>query len=79
MSNYTKATDFMAKDNLPTGSAGKIVKGTEINDEFNSIATAIATKADLSGPTFTGVVTVSTLSASSLTGTLSGTISGGSY
>jgi hypothetical protein len=79
MSNYTKTTDFAAKDSLPSGNAAKIVKGSEINTEFNDIATAVATKADLSGPTFTGVVTVSTLSASSLTGTLSGTISGGTY
>jgi hypothetical protein len=54
MSNYTKATNFASKDSLPTGNAGKIVKGTEIDDEFNAIATAVATKADLASPTFTG-------------------------
>lgn len=54
MSNYTKSTDFAAKDSLPSGNAGKIVKGTEIDTEFNNIATAVATKADLSSPTFTG-------------------------
>lgn len=46
MSNYTKATDFAAKDALPTGNAAKIVKGTEIDDEFAAIQTAIATKLD---------------------------------
>ena len=54
MSNYTKSTDFAAKDALASGNAAKIVKGTEIDTEFNNIATAIATKADLASPTFTG-------------------------
>lgn len=54
MSNYTKSTDFAAKDALASGNAGKIVKGTEIDTEFNNIATAVATKADLASPTFTG-------------------------
>ena len=48
MSNYTKATDFAAKDALPTGNAAKVVKGTEIDDEFAAIQTAIATKLDTS-------------------------------
>lgn len=51
MSNYTKSTNFAAKDSLPSGNAGKVVKGTEINTEFDNIATAIATKADLNSPT----------------------------
>ena len=34
MSNYTKATNFATKDSLPTGNPSKIVKGTEINTEF---------------------------------------------
>lgn len=54
MSNYTKATNFAAKDALPTGNAGKIVKGTEIDTELNAIAAAIASKADSNSPTFTG-------------------------
>lgn len=48
MSNYTKATDFAAKDSLPTGNAAKVVKGTEIDDEFAAIQTAVATKLDTS-------------------------------
>ena len=60
MSDYTKATNFASKDSLASGNALKIVKGTEIDTEFNSIATAIATKADLSGPTFTGTPTLPT-------------------
>lgn len=54
MSNYVKATDFATKDSLTTGDPNKKVKGTEINAEFNAIATAIATKADLASPVLTG-------------------------
>jgi hypothetical protein len=60
MTDYTKATNFASKDSLSSGNSLKIVKGTEIDTEFNSIATAITTKADLSGPTFTGTPTLPT-------------------
>jgi len=62
MSNYTKTTDFAAKDSLPTGDAGKIIRGAEFGTEFDNIATAIATKADTAGPTLTGTTTFDTLS-----------------
>lgn len=55
MSNYTKATNFASKDALPTGNALKTVSGTEIDDEFTNIQTSVATKANLSSPTFTGI------------------------
>ena len=51
MSEYTKSTNFASKDTLPAGDPLKIVKGTEINTEFDNIATAVATKADLNSPT----------------------------
>jgi hypothetical protein len=54
MSNYTQSTNFATKDALPPGDPLKIVKGTEINTEFANIAIAVATKADLLSPTFTG-------------------------
>lgn len=77
MSNYTKTTDFAAKDSLPTSDPAKVVKGTEIDDEFNAISTAVATKANTASPTFTGTVTAPTVT---VTGTLTaGTIDGGSY
>ena len=60
MSNYTKSTNFATKDNLSSGNPLKIVKGTEIDTEFNNIATAVATKADLASPTFTGTPTLPT-------------------
>ena len=64
MSNYTKTTDFEAKDSLPSGDSGKIIKGTEFETEFDNIATAVATKADSAGPTFTGTLTAATLDIS---------------
>ena len=63
MSNYTKSTDFAAKDALLTGAALKTVSGTEINDEYNAIATAVGTKADLVSPTLTGVPLAPTATA----------------
>lgn len=62
MSNYVKSTNFTSKDSLPLGDPLKIVKGTEIDAEFNNIATAVATKADLASPTFTGVPAAPTAS-----------------
>jgi hypothetical protein len=67
MSNYTKATNFATKDTLPTGDPGKIVKGTEIDSEFNAIASAISSKADTASPTFTGTPAAPTAAAGSNT------------
>jgi len=60
MSNYTKSTNFATKDNLSPGNPLKIVKGAEIDTEFNNIATAVATKTDnasaaITGGTITGI------------------------
>ena len=60
MANYTKLTDFASKDALPTGNAAKIVKGTEIDDEFEALETAVATKSDIASPAFTGTPTAPT-------------------
>ena len=60
MTNYVKSTDFAAKDALVSGNPAKLIKGTEINDEFNNIQTAIATKADLASPAFSGNPTCAT-------------------
>jgi len=56
MSEYTKLTDFAVKDGLTAGvnNQAKRIKGTEINIEFQSIATAMVTKADKNNPTLTG-------------------------
>lgn len=63
MTDYTKSTNFASKDALLSGNPLKIVQGTEIDTEFNNIATAIATKADLSSPTLTGIPLAPTASA----------------
>jgi hypothetical protein len=77
MSNYTKTTNFTAKDSLPSGDSGKVIRGSEFDTEFNALATAVTSKADLASPTFTGTVTIPALN---FTGTLStGTIDGGTY
>lgn len=76
MSNYTKTTNFTAKDALSSGDPNKVVRGSEIDTEFTNIATAVNSKADTAGPTFTGTVTVANLTVS---GTFSGTIPGGTY
>ncbi len=54
MSNYTKSTNFATKDNLSPGNPLKIVKGAEIDTEFNNIQTAVATKTDNSAANITG-------------------------
>jgi len=59
MSNYTITTDFGAKDSLPSSNSAKVVRGSEFTTEFTNIQTAIATKADTAGDTFTGVVNFS--------------------
>ncbi len=46
MSNYTPITDFGAKDALSTGNPSKLILGTEVDAEFDAIATAVATKVD---------------------------------
>jgi hypothetical protein len=67
MSSYTKATNFATKDTLPTGDSNKIVKGTEIDNEFNSISGAISSKSDIASPTFTGTPAAPTASAGTST------------
>jgi hypothetical protein len=87
MSNYTKTTNFTAKDTLPTGNAAKVVRGSEFDTEFNNIQTAVNSKSNLASPTFSGTVEAGNITASgtvtaaaiSLTGAFTGTIDGGSY
>jgi hypothetical protein len=67
MSNYVKATNFYTKDALLTGNPSKIIKGAEIDDEYNAIATAISSKADTTSPTFTGTPLAPTAAANTNT------------
>lgn len=63
MTSYVKSTNFASKDSLASGNPLKIIKGTEIDTEFNNIATAVATKSDINSPTFTGTPAAPTASA----------------
>ena len=76
MANYTKTTDFAAKDTLPGGDTNKVVRGSEFETEFDAISTAIATKSDTAGPTFTGTVTIPTVDINA--GAIDGTTIGAS-
>tara|TARA_R110000822_G_scaffold142837_1_gene280970 strand:- start:95 stop:328 length:234 start_codon:yes stop_codon:yes gene_type:complete len=77
MSNYTKTTNFATKDSLASGNPAKIVKGSEINTEFDNLQTAVNSKANSASPTFTGTITAATVNVS---GTLTAdTITGGTY
>lgn len=76
MSNYTKTTNFTAKDSLPTGNTNKIIRGSEFDTEFNNLATAVSTKADLASPALTGTATAVNLTVS---GTFTATVDGGTY
>jgi phosphosulfolactate phosphohydrolase-like enzyme len=60
MSNYTKSTNFAVKDSLAAGAAAKRVRGTEIDDEFNSLAVAVNSKANTNNAVLTGVPTAPT-------------------
>ena len=76
MSNYVKSTNFAIKDSLVTGNPSKIIKGTEINTEFDNIASAITSKADANNEALTGTATAVNLTVS---GTFNATVDGGTY
>jgi len=64
---YTITTDFGAKDSLPTGDSGKIIKGAEFTTEFNAIKSAFALAAPVASPTFTGTATIPTAAITTFT------------
>ena len=68
MADYSKTTNFASKDSLTSGNPLKIIKGTEIDDEFEALETAIATKADGLNAVLTGTATVN--AATITTGTV---------
>jgi len=77
MSNYTKITNFAAKDAMVSGNPAKVIKGTEVGAEFDAIAVAVNSKANTASPTFTGTVTMANLTAA---GTVNlSTVDGGTY
>tara|TARA_R110000803_G_scaffold169968_1_gene233032 strand:- start:91 stop:321 length:231 start_codon:yes stop_codon:yes gene_type:complete len=76
VSNYIKSTDFAIKDGLSSGNPAKLVKGTEINTEFDNIASAVSSKLDVNNSALTGSTTAVNLTVS---GTLNATLNGGTY
>ena len=67
MANYTKATNFLAKDSLATGDPAKIIKGSEFDTEFNALQTAVNSKANSISPAFTGTPTAPTAASGTST------------
>ena len=68
-----KSTNFYVKDSLLVGNPDKIVKGSEIDTEFNNIATAVASKANYASPNLTGLPTAPTAAAGTNTSQLATT------
>jgi hypothetical protein len=60
MVDFVKSTNFFVKDSLLVGNPDKIVKGSEIDTEFNNIATAVSSKANYASPNLTGIPTAPT-------------------
>ena len=46
MSDYSKSTNFTAKDSLASGDPNKRINGALFDSEFDPISTAIASKID---------------------------------
>ena len=63
MSNYTKTTNFLAKDSLPDTDTAKIIRGSEFDTEFNNLVVAVASKANIISPALTGIPTTPTAAA----------------
>ena len=63
---YTITTDFGAKDSLPTGDSGKIIKGAEFTTEFEAIQSIFTFAAPAANPTFTGTATIPTAAVTTL-------------
>jgi len=47
LTDYSKNTNFTAKDALASGNPSKVISGVDFDSEFDEIATCIATKLDL--------------------------------
>ena len=46
MTDYTKGTNFLAKDDMADTNPAKVIRGSEFDAEFNNIQTAVNSKAD---------------------------------
>lgn len=63
MADYTKSTNFAVKDSLASGDTNKKIRGSEIDTEYNNLATAVNSKANSASPTLTGTPLAPTASA----------------
>ncbi len=61
MTDYSRVNDFSAKDSLSTGNPSKLIKGSEVDDDFDAIVTAVGSKANKAVPSSAG--NVATLTA----------------
>lgn len=60
MTDYTKGTDFRAKDEMLDTNPAKVIRGSEFDTEFNNIQTAVNSKSDYTEGTFTPLLRDST-------------------
>lgn len=67
MSDYVKSTNFAIKDGLTTTDPAKVIKGTDLDNEFNALANAISSKANTNSPALTGTPTAPTATVGSNT------------
>lgn len=75
MTNYVRQVGFGSKDGLATGNPNKLIRGSEFDSEFNSIKTAVNSKADSQNAAITGTSTAVNFNITGIT-TLTGTIAG---
>jgi hypothetical protein len=62
MADYSTTVNFAIKDGLASGNPAKVVKGSDFQLEFDNISTAVATKANLLSPSFSGTVSAPSIS-----------------
>ena len=84
MSNYSKTTNFTAKDNLATGDPAKLILGGEFDVEFSGIQNAVNSKTDsILGTSYSqtanGLTVNNTFTIAAGTVSDFGTIDGGTY
>ena len=63
MSNYTINVDWDGKDALADSSAAKVISGDDFQTEFETVQTAVNSKADIASPTLTGIPAAPTAAA----------------
>jgi len=75
---YTPATNFGAKDSLPTNDPAKVIKESEFTTEFSAIQSSFNLAAPTASPTFTGTATFDNIAATGTSTLTAVDINGGS-